>query len=51
MYMSLVANAICRNTGTLTGDLATTNFVLFLTKFESYIFEKEFSNCSNDNYI
>ena len=35
----------------LAGDLAGTNFVLFLTKFESYIIWKEFSNCSNDKYL
>ena len=29
--------AYCRDTGTLAGDHAGTDFVLFLTKFESYI--------------
>ena len=43
--------ANCRNTGTLDGDFAGTNFVLFLTKIESYIVWQEFSNCSNDKYL
>ena len=51
LHLLLSKYANCRNTGTLPGDLAGTNFVLFLTKFEPYIIWKEFSNCSYDKYL
>lgn len=40
--------ADCRNIGTLTADLAESKFVRFLTKIETCIIEKGFSNFSDD---
>ena len=42
--------ANCRNTGTLAGDLAETNFVLFLTKMES-LFERDFQIVPKTNIL